>query len=91
MVCQFRSTYGTSHSMPVSYVEGLYLVADRTLLRVLTDFPISAGSPSLTYPQFFLQIHPPMLQYIHVQVKPFFYESRASLKQYFFICRSTAS
>jgi hypothetical protein len=83
MVCQFRSTYETSHNMPASYVEGLYLATDRPLLRVLTDFFILAGSRSLTYSQFFIQIHPPMLPYVHAQIKLFFYESRASLKQYF--------
>ena len=71
MVCQFRSTYGTSHSMPASYVEGLYLVADRPLLRVLTDFPSLVGSPPLTYSQFFIQIHPSILQYIQAQIKLF--------------------
>jgi len=30
-----------------------------------------AGSQSFTYSQFFVQIHPPMLQYIHAQIKLF--------------------
>jgi hypothetical protein len=58
--------------MPASYLEGLFLVADQPLLKVLTDFPSLAGSPSLTYSQFFSQIHPPLLQNIHAQIELFY-------------------
>jgi len=71
--------------MPASYVEGLYLVADRPLLSVLTDFPhfgwfTNTHLSSVPYPN----------SSSHVTVnlrasKAFFYESRASLKQYFYL------
>jgi hypothetical protein len=84
MVCQFRSSYGTSYSTPASY-EGRSLSGGRPAFNKASHrLPLFDW---FTITHVFSVLRPNSSSHVTVYRsadKAFFYESRASLKQYFF-------